>query len=74
MTMFDSHAVEIREFKALRQEVDEAVEARDAMTANVALGAIEGIWMHTEGAALREACATFMRTHANHCDFVEFQP
>lgn len=72
--MHDGHPVEIREFKMLRQEVDEAVEAHDAMTARVALGEIEGIWMHAEGPAMREACAAFMRTNARHGEFVEFRP
>ena len=70
--MHDGHPVEIREFKLLRQEVDEAIEARDATTATVALGEIEGIWMHSESLAMRKQAAAVMRQHAAYGEFVEF--
>lgn len=64
--------VEAREFRTLKLEVEEAVEAHDAMTASVALGELEGLWMCTEDAAMRIRVAAFLRQYAAHCDFVEF--
>ncbi len=64
--------IETRALNVLAGEVREALTTQDTTTARDALGEMEGIWMHTESADIRDQAAAFMRQHAAHGEYVEF--
>lgn len=64
--------IETRALNLLTEEVRDALATQDTTTARDALGEMEGIWMRTESADIRDQAAAFMRQYAAHGEYVEF--
>lgn len=61
-------AFEYQAFLNAQREFSDAVRDGDNDTARLALGEIEGTWMHTDWPRLRDACAAFLQRHPEYAE------